>query len=192
MIHTCSLHTSTLVKKCRSYKILKISSSHSLHTKHGGATQEQLFEYVNEKFEKVCTGTTVLFIAIGSSGSGKTFTLAGKNDEICSSDGDIGLIGRTLKYKLRCIHDAEKLYVSSFEISPNGMNDLLNNKCTIDFDDFRTNAIRKNRIKKCENIHSFINTIRNNRTTAETQLNSRSSRSHLITILSIFFLKWCI
>lgn len=55
----------------------------------------------------------------------------------------------------------------------------------MNIDDFNGELVRKNRIKKCEDVHSFINSIRNDRTTATTQLNTRSSRTHLITTLTI-------
>lgn len=187
-VNSSYLHTSTAVQKIevnkkRSTVYYNDGSSSKKYTFDslfdGGSTQQELFEHINEKLEKACIGTTVLFVAIGSSGTGKTYTLVGKNDEMCTSDGDIRLIGRTLQYKLKRIHDAEKLYVSSFEISLNVMSDLLRNKRAIDSDDIRTNAIRRNRIKRAEDVHSFINVIRNDRTTATTRLNSRSSHGEM-------------
>lgn len=80
------------------------------------STQEDIFAYVYGKFAMACTGTTVLFVAIGSSGSGKPFTLVGENNEICTSDGDIGLIGRTSQQKLNELRNGEKLYTSSCDL----------------------------------------------------------------------------
>lgn len=148
-------------------------------------SQETFFSILYEKIKIAFIGITVTCIAFGSSGAGKTYTLIENGNDECASDGDIGFIGRILKRKLVENDSNEKIYISSCEISLKGVRDLYSKKSAATVEETPFESMRRIQIKKIEDIHTSIATLRMNRMTTLTELNDQSSRSHMMVKIDI-------
>lgn len=130
-----------------------------------------------------------MFTAIGASGSGKSYTLTGNTNDFGS---DIGLIGKSL---LKCLSKingpAYQLKVNSWELAVDGIRDLSRKiSHTINTEDFSTNLLKFKCIRTAADVYAFITNLRLNRSTATTELNRYSSRSHMMTRIIIQQLIW--
>lgn len=150
-------------------------------------TQEDIFESFDERITAAFTGMPVVFIAIGTSGSGKTYTFLGSENKSCESDGDLGIVGRTLKKYLTKIVSGDKMSISAWEISINGLTDLLRRGHSSPTETLDHTSVKSNRIKRNEDVFAAITRLRKNRVTATTDLNNHSSRAHTIIRISVKF-----
>lgn len=152
-------------------------------------TLDQLFVYFYKRLKIVLGTTSALFIALGSSGSGKTYTLTGAQNEECTSDSDLGIIGRTL-HKTLDESLGSKVFVSACEIFADGFRDIFSKKKKENGDDCSMDTLKKIRVKLKEDVYSVIHLLRSNRSSATTELNKFSSRTHLVVQVSISKNNW--
>lgn len=136
-----------------------------------------------ERINSAVSGIPFICIALGASGSGKTYTLTGKAISKFESDDDYGLIGRTLSHCLHRINFGELLNVTATEITPSGVVDVFSKKCSQINSSNGQQAHRG--IKRKSDILSTISALRNGRSTSKTLLNDFSSRSHLVVKISL-------
>lgn len=120
-------------------------------------TQDDVFSLLTERISIALSGIPFVCIAVGSSGSGKTYTMTGEIVLNCESDGDFGVLGRAMKYCLNKLDANDRLIATAMEISPIKNVDLLSGKCfTLSDVDVDDNLVSKV-IKRDSDIHSFIN-----------------------------------
>ena len=154
------------------------------------STQQQIFENVGERLiDNTLEGYNTCCFAYGQTGSGKTFTMFG-------DDQNEGLAFRSLDYLFKSLKQNTSLLtftcnVSAVEIYndkiydrllPNNSNDdqplkLINDKIVN-----LSQVIVESYSNTKQKLHHAINT----RTTAQTDMNNTSSRSHLVITLDLF------
>lgn len=139
-----------------------------VHILDGDDTQDDVFSLLTERISTALSGIPFICIVIGSSGSGKTYTLTGKSVLNCESDGDYGVLGRALKYCLNKIDDKIRLIATALEISPTESVDLLSGKRIGSNDAVVHDNLVSKIIKRESDIHSLIIQLRNNRCTTPT------------------------
>eukprot|EP00736_Rhodelphis_marinus_P002608 Rmarinus@m.13105 len=154
-------------------------------------TQEHVFASIGNFIQSVVDGYNVCIFAYGQTGSGKTHTMRG-------TDRDPGLYGRTFK---ALFDDSQRggslrlsLDMSMVEVYNEVVRDLLvdPNKCS------QTRELRQNHKKRAyvegltrkkvttlEEAMSILTYGESNRAVGSTNLNERSSRSHLILTLTV-------
>lgn len=145
-------------------------------------SQNDVFDKLRSMIDLSITGMPFIFIATGASGSGKTYTLMGKQNIECDSDGDLGLIGRAILHLLNKITTDQYISVNAVEISANGLRDLLSGSNEYST---ATNVFVNRIVKRESDVLHLICKIRSRRSTTSTALNAASSRTHLILNLSI-------
>lgn len=83
------------------------------------ATQEEFAQLFLESVKCFCQGMSQTILTLGSSGSGKTYTMLG------SSEDDTGLVGNVLIQMLSALKKTQKgLLVTASEVTIDGVNDL--------------------------------------------------------------------
>lgn len=114
-----------------------------------------------------------------------TYTLIGVQNDDCTSDGDIGIIGRTLQRTLQDLHIDGKIHISACEIFADGIRDIFAKRKFDTNNDYTMDSMKQRRVKVNEDIHSAIQSLRNNRSSAATELNDHSSRTHLVVQIHV-------
>lgn len=157
---SCNLHI-THKRTQHNFEINKVWNNNE--------TDEQIFDelipFTRDQFVNY-------WVAFGYTGSGKTYTTT-------------NLI-RNLFNHLK-VDKKSGLFITAIQIYNDDIYDLLNENSKLPY--FKTNdLIIKNVAKKhCENIDDIMKTIQRNRTTAQTEMNFCSSRSH--AIITIYYNK---
>jgi len=136
---------------------------------NNGETNEQIFE---DLISTNATQFITYWVAFGYTSSGKTYTT-------------VNLIRNLYNHILHDVNTPVR--ISAIQIYNNEIYDLLNDNIKLQY--YKINElIIKNMIKKqSDNIDEILQTIEQNRTTAQTQLNHCSSRSH--AIITIYYKK---
>jgi len=131
------------------------------------STQDDVFALIKNKIELSYDGSSNLTVlAYGHTGSGKTHTMFG-------SDGDLGVIHRSLNLLNKL---GAELYVCALEIYNNNAFDL-----TFESNNIETNISKLNFTKLNENLtHEFINRVKHCRISRNNLKNDKSSRSQLV------------
>lgn len=133
-------------------------------------------------------GKNVCIFSYGQTGSGKTFTLLGPEteyNESISNHNQRGLTPRSIDLIFDEIALSESfrwkysVYLSIQEIYLDTIIDLIG-KCTISMDKFK-----EVEVFSALEVQSHLNHAKQNRKTASTNMNERSSRSHLIVTLRL-------
>ncbi len=162
------------------------------------STQEDIFEHeVKPLICRVVKGFNATIFAYGATGSGKSHTIIG-------SDKDPGIIPRSVRALLegpsvflcgnipeRARHSVQlqDLQVSFMEIYNNKVTDLLGNKdrdLSIREDqDLQVHCpdLTKIKVESMQNFLDIFGAAKNARSTAATNLNDQSSRSHAMLML---------
>ncbi|KAK3602941.1 hypothetical protein CHS0354_039359 [Potamilus streckersoni] len=152
------------------------------------ATQEQIFEDTKPIVSSCVDGYNVCLMAYGQTGSGKTFTMMGP-------ESNPGINIRAVKELFQVCQDRAEtqtftMKVSIVEIYNETVVDLLNSDAKVL--ELRTAGNKVNipgiteiPIKAVDDIKKIMKMGDKNRTTASTKMNSTSSRSHLLLMLSL-------
>ncbi|CAI5447756.1 unnamed protein product [Caenorhabditis angaria] len=161
---------------------------HFEHIFNARNDQEMVFGQVKELILSVLHGYNVCLIAYGPTGSGKTFTMRGENNENLA-----GVIPRSIQFLLE--HSEQQLAAigwkfnfsaSYLEVYNEEVFDLLDQrkKCDLKLNGSTssTNVIglKKVQIKSIFDTETLMNLADSYRSTASTGCNSQSSRSHAI------------
>lgn len=153
----------------------------------GTATQSEIFEELKMQVGSVMDGFNICIFAYGQTGSGKTYTMEGVHD-------NPGLVHHSLFYlsKLASELNAADFSVSAgikyLEIYNEQLRDLLTgeNVQIIDCDDeISLKGCKEVVLSNMYECSDIIRTASRLRVTGATACNERSSRSHLIFILSL-------
>lgn len=144
-------------------------------------TTDEIHEYFSSMTEFTAKNDTMVFFAIGGTGTGKTFTLCG-----AENTNDIGLIGRTISGYVSNHINSLRVKVSAFEIAAKSVVDLCAFK-TVGFSPqtFNINLVSTHELSSLKDVRAFITMLRNKRTIKATRHNSRSSRAHLVVKISV-------
>ena len=143
-------------------------------------TQQQIFMEMELFIENVLDGYKLCIFAYGQTGSGKTYTMEGNED---------GLIFRSIK-KLREILEGKKVFYTAkfIEIYNEELIDLTTQQkihLQQETDGVAIKNVKEFKTDEIENILSMMNTVSKNRKTAETQSNTKSSRSHFLFVIDV-------
>merc|ERR1719483_1481221 len=156
-----------------------------------GASQEAACEDTTEYIQSVMDGYNVSIFAYGQTGSGKTFTMMGPPE-------NPGVNRRALAALFKMVDQREGMYdynimLSILEIYNNEPRDLLDNnapkgkKYTVrsgqDGSVFIDGLI-EHEVSNMDEVLNAMTIAGNNRTSAKTEMNEHSSRSHML--LSVF------
>eukprot|EP00055_Hartaetosiga_balthica_P005061 m.14240 g.14240 ORF g.14240 m.14240 type:complete len:869 (-) comp4276_c0_seq2:376-2982(-) len=152
------------------------------------ASQEQVFADTKPLIMSSVDGYNVCIIAYGQTGSGKTYTMMGP-------DGDPGVNKRAIKELLETCDAREevdyKITVSLLEVYNEKIFDLLSGDRTSTLkihngpDGTYVGDLMVEEIHKQEDVFAMMEKGNKNRSVAATQMNTDSSRSHLILQISI-------
>lgn len=139
---------------------------------------DDLFSYYVNSMKFTTGNDPSIFIVIGGTGTGKTYTLTGEDR---FDDGDTGLIGRTLMNYITDYGDKLDIKVSAAEITLKSVVDICRSKSAgISTNSHNIDLISHRRIASTNDVNAFIALIKRKRTTKITHFNNRSSRSHLV------------
>lgn len=139
------------------------------------STNSEVFQEISQLVQSALDGYNVCIFAYGQTGSGKTFTMSGQNGMIPSSLRQIFASDRR--------HDDFRLDGQFVEIYGNRIYDLLG-----DGEGFIKQGAVDNVVTTELTPDNFEQVLENatlNRATASTSANERSSRSHLVFMLTI-------
>ncbi|KAH9513436.1 Kinesin-like protein kifc3 [Bulinus truncatus] len=155
------------------------------------ASQTQVFEEVRSLVRSAIDGFHVCIFAYGQTGSGKTYTMEG-------TALDPGVNQRALSYLFEEAQNTVWQYeieASMLEIYNETIRDLLDaeeddkNKLEIKMKPeggLHVPGLLTVSVKSLDEVNELFENGRRNRSTAETCMNERSSRSHCLLLLSIF------
>ena len=137
---------------------------------NNGETNEQIFE---DLISTIKTQFITYWVAFGYTGSGKTYTT-------------VNLIRNVYNHILRDVKSS-LVRISAIQIYNDEIYDLLNDNIKLQY--YKTNelVIKNIQKKQSDNIDEILQIIEKTRTTAQTQLNDCSSRSH--AIITIYYNK---
>ncbi|XP_075062073.1 uncharacterized protein LOC142150784 [Mixophyes fleayi] len=151
-------------------------------------TQEYVFEQTLPIIKSCVDGYNVCILAYGQTGSGKTYTMMGNEQKP-------GVNIRSIRELLRICHERERIQyttkISMLEIYNESVWDLLSqngNKQLEIRSQGKTVTIpglTEAEVLTEEDIKNTISFGEKNRTVASTKMNTESSRSHLMVILSV-------
>jgi len=155
-------------------------------------TQEEVFEECGDLIQSAVDGYNVTMFAYGQTGAGKTFTMYGK-------PGMEGTAPRTIKEIFRVVEQGQERYTytvmgSMLELYKNKLVDLLNKgdrkapELSIKTDKAGTVQVEHLTEQECHSVEDLTELLdrgNEHRTTASTQMNSESSRSHLVFMVKI-------
>ncbi|CAO1376761.1 unnamed protein product [Diamesa serratosioi] len=163
------------------------------HVFNPNSAQLEIFEMVSPLIQSALDGYNVCIFAYGQTGSGKTYTMDG-------IENDPGIIPRTVQLLFDSVKTAEilgwhyEISASFLEIYNEVLYDLLSNDSK-DVEIRMANAKSKTEIyvsnlteevvTTTTRLIYLMNIARNNRATASTVSNERSSRSHAVTRIQI-------
>ncbi|KAL5014092.1 hypothetical protein ScPMuIL_008362 [Solemya velum] len=150
--------------------------------------QEQVFEDTKPIIASCVDGYNVCLMAYGQTGSGKTFTMMGPPDNPGINIRAVKDLFQICKERIETVE--YELKVSLVEIYNETVQDLLNNDAkTLEL---RTGGNKVNIpgiteviINNMDDIKQTMATGDKNRTTASTKMNSTSSRSHLLLMITV-------
>lgn len=162
---------------------------------HQNSTQDDIFMSVSPLIQSALDGYNVCIFAYGQTGSGKTFTMDGGNTE-----RQLGVIPRTVSLLFNSISDYSRLgwrYEISaqfLEIYNEVLYDLLDD-CPKDLEirmvsasnktDVYVSNITEEIVATEQELLDLMQKAKENRMTAATVANERSSRSHAVTKLTV-------
>lgn len=136
---------------------------------HGAASDEK-FNDVMPILDSFIAGGVSCVLNHGTTRSGKTCTMFGK-------DGELGLLDQSGEYILR----TNSMIVSAFEISSKGCFDLVEKKAHLN----DKSAAKGKKISSIVSLKRLIEHINSLRSTSSTNQNAGSSRSHLFIVFSL-------
>eukprot|EP00055_Hartaetosiga_balthica_P010970 m.48523 g.48523 ORF g.48523 m.48523 type:complete len:917 (+) comp7401_c0_seq2:51-2801(+) len=166
------------------YELDRVFSSES--------TQADVFEAARDVITSVVDGYNVCIFAYGQTGSGKTFTMDGP-------DENPGVNRRSLQLLFGIVEERRsdwsfELEVSVFEIYNNAIADLLapkkkNDKRGLDIrygkDGPYVEGLSRHIVHSPEEVRSYFHKATGNRSTSATDMNERSSRSHMLLVVYV-------
>ncbi|XP_026482307.1 protein claret segregational-like [Ctenocephalides felis] len=157
------------------------------------ASQENVFEEVEGLVQSVLDGYNVCIFAYGQTGSGKTYTMEG-------SEHNMGLIPRCIEFifkkvsDLKCVGWSFQISSSFLEIYNEQIHDLLD-LSNRDLDIRLASSLEKNIVyvtnlteiivESQNELKDLLRRAQQNRATAQTESNERSSRSHSVSKIII-------
>lgn len=151
------------------------------------STQEEVYKDTQPIIASCADGYNVCIMAYGQTGSGKTYTMQGPPN-------DFGVNVRSLNDLLEICQERSniqyKLKASMIEIYNECINDLLSESCAVL--DIRSQGnkiimpgIVEMKVECMEDIEKILFVGSKNRKVASTKMNSQSSRSHLILLITV-------
>ncbi|KAF6025685.1 hypothetical protein EB796_015936 [Bugula neritina] len=150
-------------------------------------TQEQVFEDTCPIVTSCVDGYNVCILAYGQTGSGKTFTMMGPRS-------NPGINIRAIQELLRLTDERQNmeytLSLSMVEIYNEIIQDLLTAECNVVTaqqvgNNVTMQGLTTHIVNTTEDITELMNMGMTNRTVASTKMNSESSRSHLLIVLTV-------
>ncbi|XP_059164828.1 kinesin-like protein KIFC3 [Physella acuta] len=156
---------------------------------HMDISQSQVFEEVSSLVRSAIDGYNVCIFAYGQTGSRKTDTMEG-------SSSDPGVNQRTLQFLYEETKNSSWQYnieASMFEIYNETIRDLLNPDTPADKLEVKMKpegglyvpGLVTVPVRSLAEINKIVETGRQNRSTAATSMNERSSRSHCLLCVSV-------
>ncbi|XP_062609051.1 protein claret segregational-like [Saccostrea cucullata] len=160
------------------------------------STQEDVYSEIQELIRSFLDGYNLCIFAYGQTGSGKTYTMEGANWNNTAGDASLGIIPRAMKQVFKAIEDLKvcgwkyHLKASYMELYNEKIRDLSkgltdNEEHLVRYPDGNkgkaevTNLTEKDVCNEQE-VLKFYEKCSKNRTSAKTERNERSSRSHAI------------
>jgi len=153
-------------------------------------TQSRIFDdQIRPLYKSILTGVNCCVMCYGRTGSGKSYTMFGKKSAA-------GLLSRFMHTLFTKIDSSNEVSVAAFQIYQNALYDLLDvsvdkkstKKATIMGDDKGTLSIvgvKEKTITNAKHGCDLLKVAENNRNTAATSLNSTSSRSHCVVVVTV-------
>lgn len=158
---------------------------------HPKSRQEDVFEMVSPLIQSALDGYNICIFAYGQTGSGKTFTMDGVTE-------DVGVIPRTVDLLFEAVKNYKrmgweyKIKASFLEIYNEVIYDLLSNEqkeMEIRMGKNKTDVYVTNitdvLVETASNLRHLMQVAKQNRATASTAGNERSSRSHAVTKIEL-------
>lgn len=144
-------------------------------------SQAEFAEFFAENVNHFLQSMSKTILAIGSSGSGKSYTMSG------TGKGDQGLIGNIIAAILPRISDTHMVItITASEVTSKGVNDLLTKRWnSISILPFTRDSLTKRIIRSTNDIDHLLYHVRKRRITNPTATNPASSRSHQIITITI-------
>ncbi|KAL5284097.1 KIFC1 family protein [Megaselia abdita] len=158
---------------------------------HPKSRQEDVFEMVSPLIQSALDGYNICIFAYGQTGSGKTFTMDGISE-------DAGVIPRTVDLLFESVKNYKrmgweyKIKASFLEIYNEVLYDLLSNdqkemeiRMGKNKTDIYVTNITDVVVETASNLRHLMHVAKQNRATASTVGNERSSRSHAVTKIEL-------
>eukprot|EP00659_Diplonema_papillatum_P001808 gene1808-2758_t len=155
------------------------------------STQEEIFEAVGRpSVNDVLEGFHATVFVYGQTGTGKTYTLG------CTQHGKEGIQPRVIAYLFERVNDLRasveiRVDVEFIQLYRESILDLLDttrDKLSVKVDDRGDTVVQGNttiRVSSAESFRNLVQQAERNRATANTKLNSSSSRSHSCLITTV-------
>ncbi|XP_055373729.1 protein claret segregational isoform X2 [Condylostylus longicornis] len=162
------------------------------HVFHPRSTQEDVFEMVSPLIQSALDGYNICIFAYGQTGSGKTYTMDGVSD-------NPGIIPRTVDLLFKSIEQYKRLgwvyeiKATFLEIYNEVLYDLLSNEqkdmeirmVKNSKNDIYVSNITEEHVTNAYHLKQLMIIAKQNRATAATVGNERSSRSHAVTRIDL-------
>jgi len=156
--------------------------------------QEFIFEEISQLVQSALDGYKVCIFAYGQTGSGKTYTMEGPGKTFNGLHESAGMIPRSVAkifahaLKLKAFHWRFKFSATYLEIYNETIRDLLSKKQGTKFEIVQRNKKKKHlfevpglkivEVKTATDVFPLLHQAQKNRSTASTDCNDVSSRSH--------------
>lgn len=164
-------------------------------------TQAEVFEDCADLVQSAIDGYNVTMFAYGQTGTGKTFTMYGPDDPADRVPGSEGAAPRTIQELFRVIEQGRSRFIytvtaSMLELYQNDLVDLLSKgnpaaaKSKLNVRQEKSGLVVVDNLSEetCESAEELTALLEHGntqRTVAATEMNSASSRSHLLLIVKI-------
>ena len=144
------------------------------------ASQESMFAEVEPVVMSIFRGINACVIAYGQTGSGKTYSMIGES----ATPGILARSCRVLFEEFQFRKDAAfSLRLSVCELYCEALRDLLNGGAEVPFSGFSASGVSWKDVNSESEVVSLLAKAAALRATAETKLNERSSRSHMLVTM---------
>ncbi|XP_022212474.2 protein claret segregational [Drosophila obscura] len=159
---------------------------------HPQSTQTDIFEMVSPLIQSALDGYNICIFAYGQTGSGKTYTMDGVQDEVGVIPRTVDLLFDSIK-GYRNLGWEYEIKATFLEIYNEVLYDLLSNEqkdmeirmAKNNKNDIYVSNITEETVADPHHLRQLMLMARQNRATASTAGNERSSRSHAVTKLQL-------